>query len=88
MVYTHIPIEGPANNASDYYNRKECHSVILQGTVDHEGVFIHINTGWPGRVHVACVFSNTRLYSKERGEIFSIIVSRRHYIVVYLFREF
>ena len=31
---THIPIEGPTNNASDYYNRKGWHSVILQGTVD------------------------------------------------------
>ena len=39
---THIPVEAPAENASDYYNRKGWHSVILQGTVDHEGLFTDI----------------------------------------------
>ena len=42
---THIPVEAPAENASDYYNRKGWHSVILQGTVDHEGLFTDIYTG-------------------------------------------
>ena len=67
---THIPVEAPAENASDYYNRKGWHSVILQGTVDHEGLFIDNYTGWPGRVHDARVFSNSGLYSKaESGSL-------------------
>ena len=69
---THIPVEAPAENASDYYNRKGWHSVILQGTgtVDHEGLFTDIYTGWPGRVHDARVFSNSGLYSKaESGSL-------------------
>ena len=67
---THIPVAAPAENASDYYNRKGWHSVILQGTVDHEGLFTDIYTGWPGRVHDARVFSNSGLYSKaESGSL-------------------
>ena len=64
---THIPVEAPAENASDYYNRKGWHSVILQGTVDHEGLFTDIYTSWPGRVHDARVFSNSGLYSKAES---------------------
>ena len=63
---THIPVEAPAENAYDYYNRKGWHSVILQGTGDHEGLFTDIYTGWPGRVHD--VFNNSGLYSKAESE--------------------
>ena len=72
MVHIYIPVEAPAENASDNYNRKGWHSVILQGTVDHEGLFTDIYTGWPGRIHDACVFSNSGQYSKaESGSLLS-----------------
>jgi len=29
----HIPIKQPPGNANDYYNRKEFHSIILQGKI-------------------------------------------------------
>ena len=46
--------------------------MILRGTVDHEGLFIDICAGWPGRVHDARVFHNSGLNKKaERGELFA-----------------
>ena len=35
---THIPVEAPVENPTDYHNRKGWDSVILHGTVDHEGL--------------------------------------------------
>ncbi|XP_003389956.1 PREDICTED: protein ANTAGONIST OF LIKE HETEROCHROMATIN PROTEIN 1-like [Amphimedon queenslandica] len=61
---THIPIISPEDYPADYYNRKGWHSVLMQGTVDHLGIFIDIYIGWPGRVHDARVFVNSSLYKK------------------------
>lgn len=36
---SHIPILSPQEYTADYYNRKGWHSVILQGTVNHLGIF-------------------------------------------------
>ena len=66
---SHIPIVSPQVCPADYYNRKGWHSVILQGTVDHNGLFIDINVGWPGRVHDARVFSNSTLYSRGVSKV-------------------
>ena len=63
---THIPIISPYECPADYYNRKGYHSVIMQGTVDHQGLFIDVYIGWPGRVHDARVFANSSLY--QRGQ--------------------
>ena len=63
---THIPIISPQDCPADYYNGKEWHSIILQGVVDHEGRFIDVYIGWPGRVHDARVFANSSLY--QRGQ--------------------
>ena len=59
---SHIPIVSPQYYPADYYNRKGWHSVILQGTVNHLGQFIDVNVGWPGRVHDARVFSNSKIF--------------------------
>ena len=46
--------------------------MILQGTVDHEGLFIDICAGWPGRIHDARDFHNSGLNKKaESGELFA-----------------
>ena len=63
----HIPIISPSVYPADFYNRKGWHSIILQGTVDHQGRFIDVNIGWPGRVHDARVFSNSSLYKKGQS---------------------
>ena len=61
---THIPIVSPDEYPADYFNRKGWHSVLLQGTVNHLGMFIDIYIGWLGRVHDARVFANSGLYKK------------------------
>ena len=33
--WSHIPIISPRDYPADYYNRKGFHSIILQGTVNH-----------------------------------------------------
>ena len=58
----HIEIEAPSENPNAYYNRKQFHSIILQGVCNHELVFTSINVGWPGRVHDAKVFRNSKLF--------------------------
>ncbi|XP_072023396.1 uncharacterized protein [Amphiura filiformis] len=58
---SHIPIIGPNENHTDFLNRKNHHSVILQAVCDDKYRFIDINVGWPGRVHDARVFSNSRI---------------------------
>ena len=63
---SHIPIISPQVCPADYYNRKGWHSIVLQGTVDHQGHFTDVYVGWPGRVHDARVFANSSLY--QRGQ--------------------
>lgn len=60
----HIPVLPPANNHTDYYNRKGWYSVILQGVVDHEYRFRDIYVGWPGSVHDARVLAHSSFYRK------------------------
>ena len=63
---THIPIVSPVECPADYYNRKGWHSIIMQGMVNHVGLFTEVYIGWPGRVHDARVFVNSTLY--KRGQ--------------------
>ena len=64
---THIPVLLPQEC---YYNRKGWHSILMQGVVDHQGRFIDINIGWPGRVHDAMVFANCSLFQKGQSKTF------------------
>ena len=61
---SHIPVRPPAQNHTDYYNRKGWYSVILQAVVDHNYLFRDVMVGWPGSVHDARVFSNSQLCHK------------------------
>lgn len=60
---THIAIKQPMHNAVDFYNRKEYHSVILQGVCTDEAVFTDVYVGMPGRMHDARVFRRSPLYA-------------------------
>ena len=62
---SHIPILAPHNSAADYYNRKGCHSIILQALVNHEYLFMNTYVGWPGSVHDARVLSNSKVFAME-----------------------
>lgn len=61
---THIAIKQPTHKAIDYYNRNKYHSVILQGVCDHNGMFIDIFVGLPGKLHDAQVFKRSPLYNR------------------------
>ena len=68
---THIPIVSPVECPADYYNCKGWHSIIMQGMVNHVGLFTEIYVGWPGRVHDARVFVNSTLYKRgQDGTLF------------------
>ena len=60
---SHISIK-PAENHTDYYNRKGWYSIFVQAVVDHEYFFQDICVGWPGCVHDARVYGNSELYKK------------------------
>lgn len=58
----HIQIKAPANNPHDFYNRKEQHSVVLQGVCDDTLKFIDIYLGQTGRAHDARIFRESPLF--------------------------
>ena len=51
-------------DSEDYINRKDYHSIILQGFVDSKYLFRDIFVGWTGRSHDARVFKNSPLYQE------------------------
>lgn len=62
---THICIKPPHGHATDYFNRKKFHSIILQAVCRGDKRFTDVFCGWPGRVHDARVFQNSPL--RQRG---------------------
>ena len=53
----------PVLNHTDYYNRKDWYSIVLQGVVDHEYMFRDVYVDWPGSMHDACVFANSQVFT-------------------------
>ena len=64
---SHIPIVRPTEYHTDYFNRKQFYSVILQRVVDYRYCFWDINIGRPGSVHDARVFASSDLYEKGQN---------------------
>lgn len=60
---THIPIRKPSVRGTDYYNRKDYYSVILQGVVVEDMRFTNVYAGFPGKVHDARVFRHSPLFN-------------------------
>lgn len=58
---THIPIQQPLENPEDYFSYKMKYTLNVQGICDFEGKFIDVDCRWPGSVHDARVFSNSRI---------------------------
>lgn len=52
---SHIPILGPEEYHTEYFNCKAWHSIILQAVVDGKGLFWNIFTWMPGSIHDARV---------------------------------
>ena len=61
---SHIPVQAPSLNHTDYYNHKGWYSILVQAVVDHRYLFRNANVGWPGSVHDARVFANSALYAE------------------------
>ena len=68
---THIPIQAPLENHTDYVNRKSYQSIVMQAVVDARYLFRDVVIGWPGSVHDARVLSNSELYNQGlQGKLF------------------
>ena len=70
---SHIPIIAPKIDPNDYYNRKQFHSIVLQGVADADGRFIHVSTGYAGSIHDARVLRMSSLVNEVEDR--TILVS-------------
>ena len=67
---SHIPILAPHGRATDYYNCKGFHSIVLQALVSHDYLFMNTYVGWPGSLHDACILSNSEVFTQgEAGTL-------------------
>lgn len=67
---SHIKISAPKKNHNSYINRKNFHSVLLQGVCDHRRLFIDVYAGEAGSIHDYTMYKRSPLYqSIQRGEI-------------------
>ncbi|XP_065658001.1 uncharacterized protein LOC136082524 [Hydra vulgaris] len=59
----HKRIKAPFKNSEDYINRKEYHSIILQGLADSKYLIKDIFVGWTGKSH------NSRVLIKNSSKM-------------------
>ncbi|KAG5880713.1 hypothetical protein JTB14_025556 [Gonioctena quinquepunctata] len=60
---SHIRILPPKKYPNSYCNRKNFHSILLQGVCDHKKLFTHVYTGEPGSIHDKRLFEKSDLYN-------------------------
>lgn len=53
---SHISIKAPKVSPNSYINRKNYHSVLLQGICDNKRKFLDVYAGEAGSIHDACLF--------------------------------
>ena len=73
---THIPIKQPTENAHDFFSYKMKYTINVQGVCDCRGVFIDVDVRWPGSLHDARVFSQSRINKMLREENLPMMYKR------------
>lgn len=63
-------LDKPADDHVSLYSRKKQYSIKMQGTCDFKEMLRHVVIGWPGSVHDARIFSESRM-STHPDEFFS-----------------
>ena len=58
---THIPQRQPTENRQDYFCYKMKYSLNVQALCDYRGMFLDVEIMWPGSVHDARVYANSKL---------------------------
>ena len=58
---THVEIKRPIENAQDFFNYKQFFSFTVQAVCDSSGRFMDVECKWPGSVHDAKVFANSKI---------------------------
>ncbi|XP_053379515.1 putative nuclease HARBI1 [Mercenaria mercenaria] len=77
---THVKIQAPTDNEGDYVNRKGYHSINVQMVCDADYQFTNCVAEWPGCVHDARVFRNSRLRdAMENGQYNGLLVGDSAY---------
>ncbi|XP_062584804.1 putative nuclease HARBI1 [Saccostrea cucullata] len=67
---THVPIRTPKQDEHLYVNRKNFHSINVQGVCDSDLRFTNLVAKWPGSSHDSFIWTDSALSLKfESGEI-------------------
>ncbi len=59
---THIHIKAPEESTVDFFDRKQRHSIGVQGVCDGNLKFFNVAAGFPGSVHDGRILRNTWVY--------------------------
>ena len=58
---THVGVRPPKVHSNSYLNRKRHRSIVTQAVVDHRGLFLNLNSGFPGSAHDMNVLHHSSL---------------------------